>query len=136
MSMANLRRRASFVRRMGSRLTRLVSEFDGDETQIRAAMEERYGSWALWLQLAIQLLPILLELFKALQAEDREEKFEWLSRRQVANLSMVAMHKGEAFVHAIEDLKADGSKSEVEFLWTLYDILEGLSEKEEISEPQ
>lgn len=115
-SMGELRRRASVVRRMGVRMSRLVAEFDGNSDAVLEAAKERYGSWAVWLQIALQLLPILIELFKSLQADDREAKFLAISRQAVAGMSMDVMHAPEALEHISEDYREAGMEHHAMFL--------------------
>lgn len=115
-SMGELRRRASIVRRMGLRMSRLVAEFEGNSDAVLEAAKERYGSWAVWLQIALQLLPILIELFKALQKDGREDKFATLSRQTVASMSMDVMHAPEAIDHISEDYREAGMEHHAMFL--------------------
>lgn len=112
-SMGLLRRRASLVRRMGSRLTTVIEEHDGDEEAVKKHVEEVYGNWVIWIQLAMQLLPILLELFKSLQ---ERSKFRRMSQSVIADLSMQVMHDPETALNVAQDYELAGELERATFL--------------------
>lgn len=121
-SMGMLRRRASMVRRMGSRVSTIIEKHDGDEDAIKAEMEQLYGNWVIWIQLAMQLLPILLELFKSLQ---ERSKFRRLSQSVVADLSMQVMHDSETALNVAQDYELAGEHDRALFLRRWFMIHEG-----------
>ena len=129
-SMGVLRRRASLVRRMGSRVSSVIEEHDGDEERVREALQQTYGSWVIWLTLAMELLPILIELFKSLQ--DRS-KWRRQSQSLVADLSMQAMHDGDSAANVLEDYELAGEHERALFLRRLFSVFD--SETPEIAEP-
>lgn len=130
-SMGKRRLRANLVRRMGDRVSQVIEQCDGDEEAVREKLEDVYGSWVLWLQLAIQLLPILLEFWKSLQ--DRKDAFRRGARTLVSSLSMDVMHDPESLENIIQDYRLSGEEGAAEFLGTWLKVY--ASSDEELEDP-
>lgn len=130
-SMGKRRLRANLVRRMGDRVSQVIEQCDGDEAAVREKLEDVYGSWVLWLQLAIQLLPILLEFWKSLQ--DRKDAFRRGARTLVSSLSMDVMHDPESLENIIQDYRLSGEEGAAEFLGTWLKVY--ASSDEELEDP-
>lgn len=130
-SMGKRRLRANLVRRMGDRISQVIEQCDGDEEAVREKLEQTYGSWVLWLQLAMQLLPILIEFWKSLQ--DRKHAFRRGARTLISSLSMDVMHDQESLENIIQDYRMSGEEGPAEFLSTWLQICN--SSDEELVDP-
>lgn len=130
-SMGKRRLRANLVRRMGDRVSQVIEQCDGDEEAVREKLEQTYGSWVLWLQLAMQLLPILIEFWKSLQ--DRKDAFRRGARTLISSLSMDVMHDQESLENIIQDYRMSGEDGPAEFLSTWLQICN--SSDEELVDP-
>ena len=129
--MGKRRLRANLVRRMGDRVSQVIEQCDGDEEAVREKLEQTYGSWVLWLQLAMQLLPILIEFWKSLQ--DRKDAFRRGARTLISSLSMDVMHDQESLENIIQDYRMSGEDGPAEFLSTWLQICN--SSDEELVDP-
>lgn len=112
-SMGMMRRRAGVVRRMGSKVADVIERHDGDEDAVKAELEQVYGNWVLWLQLAMQLLPILIELFKSLQ---ERRQFRRMAQSVASDLSMQVMHSPEVAENIAHDYELCGELDRAAFL--------------------